>query len=86
MFGYEDYLLYLQFNVDSDYDPTENDVYLLDGEVVTSEGYVRLFDPDGRLTFELSNKQITDGGPYRVVSRTPIEIVDEFELTLELSR
>lgn len=80
---YDQIVLALEFDPDSEYDPLENDVLLLDGHdtVATGEDESRLYDTDPTYVgFELDADAIGDRRSFRVVSKDAAGVIEEVEI------
>lgn len=84
MYGGE-YRLDLVYDDSADYDPSEHEVYLMDGhevlDEVSEEGTTEVSD-DPAIMLHLESGEVEDGATYRVVSKYPAGVVDDFEITL----
>jgi hypothetical protein len=64
---------------DSRYDNDEHTTYLLDGDEVVDEAGGTL---QGDLYFRAPKAALSEPPTYTVITRTPVEVVDEFELRI----
>lgn len=80
-----EYRLDLVYDGSADYDPSDHEVYLMDGHEVVSEltdGDELDVSGDPAIPLYLESEDVEDGATYRVVSKDPVGVVDDFELTI----
>lgn len=80
-----EYRLDLIYDGSADFDPRDHDVYLMDGYSVVdqgSDGDDTLSADNRSIMLHLEREDIEDGATYRVVSKYPAGVVDDFELTI----
>jgi len=85
MFYDGEYRLDLIYHGSADYDPGDHDVYLMDGYSVVdqgSDGDDTLSADNRSIMFHIERGDIEDGARYRVVSKYPAGVVDDFEITI----
>jgi|AntRauTorcE11897_2_1112592.scaffolds.fasta_scaffold34893_2 hypothetical protein len=89
IFTASDVTLTLQYPLENEYDSDEHGVYLLDGNNATiSKGHPRIgnwSDDILEMKFGLSKSDFDRPRPFRVVSKGPVDAVDDFEITIELT-
>ncbi|UHQ98264.1 hypothetical protein HYG81_19500 (plasmid) [Natrinema zhouii] len=74
----------LEFDPEAEYDPTDYDVYLMDGDTVVADGYVggALGLGADQIEFEIDTSILERRPTYRVVSMQVTQPTDEFELEI----
>jgi len=80
-----EYRLDLIYEGSADYDPSNHEVYLMDGHTALSEvtdGDEIELGGDPAIALHLEREEIEDGATYRVVSKYPVGVVDDFEITI----